>query len=197
MDDQELFEVWKRKDSNEQKVFNQHKDELADLATAQSQDVFNKIKRNILIEVTISIVVAVFFPAFFYQDPIFFWVMIVIMAASLYLSLKVYLGYLRDLRELNESSIISSLEKKVSILKRYVKQLYILVWVFTPIGFYFGLAYSVEYDELIWSQVLIVFGVSLPFLALTVWLVTKYVHAMYGRHLKKVEKIYQDLAASE
>jgi magnesium-transporting ATPase (P-type) len=197
MDDQELFEVWKRKDSNEQKVFNQHKDELANLAKAQSQDIFNKIKRNILIEVTISIIVAVFFPILFYQDPIFFWVMIVIMAASLFLSLGVYLRYLKDLRELNESSIISSLEKKVSILKRYVKQLNILVWVFTPIGFYFGLAYSLEYDELIWSQVLIVLGVTLPFLVLSVWLATKYVHAMYGKHLKKVEKIYQDLIESE
>ena len=72
MDEKELFEAWKGNDINENQVFEQHKDEFIKLAQKQSNDIFSKIKRNIISEGVLSIIVGVSFPVLFLSNPIFF-----------------------------------------------------------------------------------------------------------------------------
>ncbi|MEQ8237609.1 MAG: hypothetical protein RIA69_00280 [Cyclobacteriaceae bacterium] len=195
MDDQELFSVWKGMGQNEKRVLNQHEDEFLKIAQSRTNDIFTKIRNNIYWELGISVLCALFFPFLFLNEPVFFWIITALMVVSLGFGLVVYLRYLRDLSALNESSIIESLRKKVNILSRYVKQLYFLMYIFAPIGFVCGFTFSLDMEEIGLTQILIMAAISIPFLVLVIWLGRKYIHLLYGRHLKKIENIYSEMVS--
>ena len=148
MKDNELFEIWEqgsqREDDHKNKVLaNQRK-----IVTQQSNDVFSAIKRNILVEGFLSIVVAVISPFTFEIGSTEFWLMLVTMIAALFASLYEYKGYFDRLKSIQELDLKSSLEAKVNILTRYVKRMRFLLFIFMPIGFLFGLYIPLKTEEL-------------------------------------------------
>jgi len=195
MDDQELFSVWKGIGQNEKRVLNQHENEFLKIAQSQTNDIFNKIKNNIYWELGFSVLVAIFFPFLFLEDPVFFWIITPLTVVSMGLGLIVYLRYLRDIKALNEASIIESLRKKVNILSRYVKQLNLFMYLFMPIGFVCGFTSNLNMEEIGWIKILTLIAICIPFLALTIWLGRKYIYLLYGRHLKKIEEIYNEMVS--
>jgi hypothetical protein len=193
MDEKELFEAWKGTDKNESQVFEQHKDEFIQLAQKQSNDIFSKIKRNIVWEGVLSIIVGVSFPVLFLSNPIFFWIIIVLIVVALLVGINVYGKYWRDMKQLDDSSLIVSLEKKLAILTRYIKQLKIYLYLFMPLGFVVGVAFALKQEEIDLTRMIVIIAVTLPFLGIMLWLGKKYIHALYGKHLKNIEGIYKGL----
>jgi len=94
---------------------------------------------------------------------------------------------------LNELDILSSLHKKVHILERYVKQLHFYFYLFTPPSFLVGLYFSLQQQEFTVQRFLVISLVSLPFLALVIWLGKKYIHLLYGKHLKQLKEMLSEL----
>ena len=148
MDDKELFAAWNRGSEQEKQVLKQHQGEYLRLVRSQSNDVFAKIKKNIFWEVIISVIISVIFPFLFWNDPIFFWIIVGLMLVAAVVGGSVYRRYLLDMKQLNESSLVESLEKKLKILSHYVKRLYIYLYVFAPLGFVVGLAFALQEEEM-------------------------------------------------
>lgn len=193
MDEKELFEVWKGNDKNENQAFEQHKDEFIKLAQEQSNDIFSKIKRNIIWEGVLSIIVGVSFPVLFLSNPIFFWIIIVLMVVALFVGIKVYGKYWTDMKQLDDSSLMVSLEKKLAILTRYIKQLKTYLYLFMPLGFAVGVAFALKEEEIDLTRIIVITAFILPFLGIMLWLGKKYIYALYGNHLKNIEGIYEGL----
>jgi hypothetical protein len=193
MDDKELFAVWKEGDEKEKRTLEHHQGEYLGIAQSQSKDVFRKIRKNIVWETIMSVIIAVVFPFFFWDHAIFFWMIVVMMLASIVAGVKVYGKYLQDMNQLNESSMVESLRKKLLILSRYVKQLNFYLMVFLPLGFAVGFAFALKQEEITLARILVLAGVTLPFLGLLIWLGKKYIYALYGKHLKSIKGIYQRL----
>lgn len=193
MDEKQLFEAWKSYDKNEKRVYKLHKDEFLKLAKRKSNDIFAQIKMNMILEGILSILVGVFLPYIFLNNPIFFWIVVVLMLAALLIGFRVYGKYWKEMKQLNESSLVDSLEKKLAILSRYVKQLKVYLYLFMPIGFVVGFSFALKQEEIYLAKILILTGVSLPFLGLMIWLGKKYIYALYGKHLKRIEEIYNDM----
>ena len=123
MEDNELFEIWKKKDHQEKKVYNKYKEKYYQLLEQKSNDIFNKIRRNVLIELVftiISILSFILFPFISYHKampmPFYFKIMCFISLIASLFSIYLYLTYLKKIKFINEISIVDSLKKKLSIL---------------------------------------------------------------------------------
>ena len=116
-----------------------------------------------------------------------------LMLISLGVAIKIYWSYLRDIKQLNETNVVESLSKKLAILTRYVSQLNFYVLVFAPLGFAVGYTFALRQQEVDLTRVLVLLAFSLPFLGLIIWVCKKYIQVLYGRHLKRIEAIYQSL----
>ncbi len=193
MEEKELFEAWKKVDANEEKVFAQHEGDYAQLAQKKSNDIFRKINNNIISEAIATVVAIVAFPFLFLSEPVFFWLIMALMLLSTAVCIKVYARYLKDMKHLNELDLATSLKKKLNILKRYVKQLNLYMIIFSPIGFAVGFIFALKEEELGLMRIIVISGISLPFLGLVIWLGRKYIYALYGKHIKRVEEIYLSL----
>jgi hypothetical protein len=165
----------------------------SDLHSKKSNDIFRKIKNNIIAEGVISAIIVIVFPFIFLKEPIFFWLLLVIMFLAAAFGIKIYGKYLNDMKQLNESSLTVSLKKKLGILKRYVKQLNLYLLVFAPLGFALGFAFALKEEEISLIRIILIAGISLPFLGLMIWLGKKYIYALYGMHIKRIEEIFLNL----
>ena len=119
------------------------------------------------------------------------------MLVAVEFGIKIYAGYLRKIKQLNESALVVSLKKKHSILSHYVKQLNFYLLIFAPLGFVIGFGFALKDEALNAIQLLISAAIALAFLLLFIWLGRKYIHALYGKHLKSIEEIYQHLIEKE
>ena len=193
MDDKELFEAWRASSDQEKRWLKHHQGEYFKIAHSQSNDIFAKIRKNMLWEAIISVIVAIIFPFLFLNNAFFFWIIVILMILSVLAGVKVYGKYYQDMKRLNETSILESLKKKLMILSRYVRQLNIYVIIFMILGFAAGFAFALQDEEIEPMKVLVMAGFSLPFLILLIWLGRKYIHVLYGKHLKRIEEIYHNL----
>jgi hypothetical protein len=192
--DKELFETWKAAESKEQAVFKRHDGAFMKIAQNKSQDIFRKIQRNIIWELIATAIVAIVFPFFFYSQPTYFWGMVVFMIIAVIITIRVYGRYLYDMKQLNETTLMDSLEKKVAILTRDVRQLYLFFYLIAPIAFAIGFGFSLDQKEdFSWERILFLVGFALPFLLLFIWFGRKYIHSLYGKHLERIKTLYQDL----
>ena len=197
MNEEELFKAWKQVDKNEKRVFVQHQGDYERLAQQRSNDVFRKIKNNIIGESIVGAIVFVIFPFFFLEEPIFFWIITVLMIVSAVFSIPIYTKYFKDLKQLNESSVVESIKKKRAILTRYVKQLNFYTLIFAPLGFFVGLAFALKEDEITLVRMFTITAVSLPFLGVFLWLGKRYIHQMYGKFVKNLDDIYESLTDNQ
>ena len=123
MNEQQLFDAWKKSDELHQANFDETRLEIEKLAKQKSNDVFLKIRKTMNVEIAVTIVICAVFPFIFSNNEFYFMLIWILLIASLVIAFFIYGKYLRDMKNLNESSILVSLEKKIGILSRYIKQL--------------------------------------------------------------------------
>lgn len=190
MKDEDLFELW-NKNKPEEKHF--LTDEIKQSALKRSKDIFAKIRRKIIIEGAVSIVVALFFPALFWGMGAIFWLMIVFMAISASLSLYLSIDLLKKISGVNEQSILKSIQLKVAILKQYIKRLKVTSYFITPVGFILGMLVPLSHRDYETGETLFAIAFASPFLAISFWLVKKYIYLLYGKHLTETESILDEI----
>jgi len=197
MNENELFEAWEERTSNEQKKLQETQVQLKNIAQLKSADIFQKIYRNMIWELIITIPLTVVFPFLFWNDNVFFWLILALCIVSILIAARIYLGYIRDLKRINDENLIDSLEKKIKVLNRYVKQLNLTTILLGPIGFGVGVSFGLKPGEIDLAGLLILSLICIPVLFLLVWLSKKYIHQLYGKHLNYLKEMYASLIGNE
>ncbi|WP_396153143.1 hypothetical protein [Flavobacterium sp.] len=192
MNEKEMFELWDGQTSISKEL--PAISEVEKMARQKSTDVFKKIKTNIIIEFIIAIPLCIIsIPIMFSSEKELFWISIAITSLALFAGIKIYGKYLNAFKKLNQLNIVESLEKKIAILKRYVKQLNFYLIVFMPLGLILGILLSHGKSNINIQIILNISLVTLPFLLLCIWLGKKYIYQLYGRHLEQIQEIYSQL----
>jgi hypothetical protein len=189
MNEEEIFKIWDRSMPKKSSL----NIDVEKIAMRKSADLFMKIKKNIIVELIIAIPLCISLPVLFYNDGILFLVSIVITSLALITWSIIYSKYLYDFDKLNQVILLKSIEKKISILKRYVRQLNFYLIVFMPLGFLVGIFLYHGKSEISVHKILKVCLVTFPILLLFIWFGKKYIYQLYGRYLEQLQEIYSQL----
>ena len=198
MEDKELFDIWKKNDQQETVVYEKYKEEYTQLVKAQSHDIFKKISRNVWLELICTIASFFVFVGLILKyygmqnTPFYGFVFVAVLFIIVILSVWLYGKYLKDVKSINEVNIVDSLKKKIAILSNYIKRLNIFYAFSFVVGFVFGLYTSIENKGFHLFRFLRFLGISIPIILVCIWLGKKYIHALYGKHLVSIKKIYED-----
>lgn len=196
MEEKELKSLWKNTNKGADHYYQEIGPEVLTKAKKNSHDILNQVRKNIIIELVISAICTVVFPlAMLQQDAWKLIVGTVLIVFAMVFTLKEYLGYLKKMKRVNESDIKSALNTRIQILGGWIRRLKRLIYIFTPIGYFFGLAVGMEESggDLSTSYFLVKIAFAAPFLLLFVWFINKYLYWLYGKNLKKLEEIYDGL----
>ncbi|MGB3180442.1 MAG: hypothetical protein WBB45_03580 [Cyclobacteriaceae bacterium] len=189
MNDDELLDLWKAGGKTSQKYYEHIRPEIMEKANTQSNDILNKVRKNIIAETIASVVVAIIMPFFFYHNTAFFFTMLVATAAALAYSLYINRNYLRRIRSVNTHNIIEGLKSRIEILSDYVSRIKRSLYILTPVGFYLGFAFAISEEGAFNAQRFSVLVVATsPALFLILWLGKRYIGRLYGRHLTSLQK---------
>ncbi|MCA6436970.1 MAG: hypothetical protein ACK5QC_06525 [Bacteroidota bacterium] len=189
MNEEEIFKIWDRSMPKKSSL----NIDVEKIAMRKSADLCMKIKKNIIVELIIAIPLCISLPVLFYNDGILFLVSIVITSLALITGSIIYSKYLYDFDKLNQVILLKSIEKKISILKRYVRQLNFYLIVFMPLGFLVGIFLYHGKSEISVHKILKVCLVTFPILLLFIWFGKKYIYQLYGRYLEQLQEIYSQL----
>lgn len=199
MEEKDLQGLWNHSGEKASDYYGEIEGEVLRKAKSQSHSILQKVRRNIIKELVASAVAAVAFPFFIKDNAIIFWLTALVMALAMGFTLKVYLGYLKDIKQINDGNVVTGLEKKARVLSGYIKQVITLVYIFAPIGFMLGLAMTAAdhgftfNEEFGLNEVIIQFVIGIPFLFVTFWGFKKYIHWLYGRHLQSLNELLDGL----
>lgn len=196
MNDNELMDWWNQDKANEQAIWERKKEQLQTIANSKSNDIFKRIERNIILESLVSVVLLALLSYVFYREFNQLW-FAVALAVIVAFGFVIYGKYLYQIKSIQEVKVVDSLNLKINILKKYIYQLKLYNYVFTPIGFVIGLLVKVPEDELALEAWFWLIGISVPILGFVLWLMGKYIYKMYGRHLESIQAIYTDLTQTE
>lgn len=194
MEERDLREIWKGSEHGAESYYREIQDNVLKKARKRSHSIFARVHRTMIIEMVLSVIVAVVFPFVFWEHPVYFIIVAVIMAGALLLSIKLYNDYRKQIRSISETQVVTSLQKKVNVLGAFVKRLNFYMFVLGPIAFFLGLSFSLLTEgELEFERILLVILFSLPFLALFIWLSKKYIDLLYKRPLNQLKEVLSDL----
>jgi hypothetical protein len=193
MDDKSLRSLWKEETPEERAFLESHRGQFEKMAQRKSQDVFARIKRNIILEGACSLAIAVIFPFFFLSQPFFFWLVLSLMVVSTINCFWYYDRYLRGIRSLQESSLLDSLNQKAALLQVYVRRMKWIGVVYIILGYGVGLSFALAQGEIYPLRLIVLGAISIPIIVLLLWLANLYIRALYGKHLKEILKLKSDL----
>lgn len=195
MNEDKWIANWKQISHKEKEILEKNRGDFKKIAMEKSNDIFNKIKATMKVEAILSLVVALVFPFLFLEAGYYFWIMTALMLAALIVTLKVYWDCWKGLSHIQEKDIVSSLARKTQILAKYIRTLKFICYFFGLVGFVVGFNYSLfESNSSLETEKLgITIALSIPILGLFYWLINKYIYGLYGRHLKSIKAVYQNL----
>jgi hypothetical protein len=190
-EEKDLINLWKSQQPASSREWNAGEIKSA---AKKSEDVFKKIYRNIKWEIGFT---AVMIPAAIYafrDEGVFLWLFVALLSIAIVVSVPLYRNVIVGLKNIEEVSVKESLQKKVGVLQKYISQLHLYVYVFTPISFYLGFFISLQEDgDKSSEELLIACAIGFPFMLLTIYLMKRYVYWLYGKHLKSLEKLLDHL----
>ncbi len=189
MEDNNIKSLWKKSDKQAGAYYGKIEDELIKKASKESQSLFARIKRNIIIELWVSVILAIALPFIFWKDKMEFAIVAVLVVALLAVTFYYYLRYLNQIKTVNEPNVLEALKIKEKILSAYVKRLYLLFYIAVPVGFFIGLAFGDQVFVFFSLKTLIQVAVATPLLILVFWLGRKYIYALYTKHLIHLREI--------
>lgn len=195
-EDKELFGLWKSSDEKEKKMRSDLTLHSLDHYQKKSNDIFGRIRRNMLIELVASAVAAVALPYAFRNAHYFGW-LVLLMAVAVLLTVYIYGGYFKEIRDLNAGSIRESLERKHSILKRYIRRLYIINYTLVPVAAFAGVLMKTGPELFEQTEpLLVILGILAVLSVIMMFLIRLYINALYGKHYKRVTKLLEEMNAS-
>lgn len=193
MEDNNIKSLWKKSNAQAGQYYGEIEEELIKKASKESQGLFARIRRNIIIELWLSVIVALGFPFFFWHNKMEFAIVATLVIIALAVTFYYYLGYLKQVKDVNEPNVLEALKTKEKILTAYVKRLYWIFYIALPLGFFMGLVFGDQEFILFSLKTLIQVAVAVPILILVLWLGRKYIHALYGKHLEHLREIIAGL----
>ncbi len=199
MEEQDLKNIWHKTDKQAGEYYEGIAPEILKKAKKSSHDILARVRMNIMIELWLSGITTVAFPLLFLNN----WILLVsstlLIVWAMIATLRVYLGYLRRMKAVNEENLLDSLTKKVEILGGWVKRVKRMVFFFSTLGYLFGMFIAVAEDGFVmreWGspkEILIEAVVTLVFLGLFLLFCERYVHWMYGRKLNRLKEVLNGL----
>ncbi len=201
----DLEHIW---DSDREKA-RRHYDSLDDvegLAKRQSRSVLNKIHRNIWMETIFSVllIVVLTYSIYTWDSGLPFWIFSGFFAFIIYLSVRVYLRFARDLHRAHQQGVAEALRRYVRVVGHYIRRQKVLVWYVTPLGYLVGLVVAslAEPKTQTFVEILKQIGlgalIGLPLLVLIIWFFSKkYLKWVYVPHYESLKQILQHLEQEE
>lgn len=193
MENNDIKNIWKESEKQAFGYYHQIEPALLDKAQSQSDDIFNRIRRKIRIELLLSVIIALGFPWLFAHNVNAVTGIYIFFVIALGLTTWFYLGFLKKIRNVQEQNILKALTQKEILLARYVKWQYILSITGLIVGGFFGLFIDMDKDISI-EKIGLMILIMLPILAIIYYfLIKRYIHAMYGKHLVELRDILKGL----
>ncbi|PLX21702.1 MAG: hypothetical protein C0599_07525 [Salinivirgaceae bacterium] len=193
MKEHNIESLWKSSTQKASDYYKSIEDEILQKANKDSNGLFAKIRRNIIIELIASLIVAFVFPFLFIEDKTAFAVVGVFMMVLLALTFYFYLNYLQRIKNVHEPDILTALKLKEKILAGYIRKmklfLYVAVIIGFAVGFFSGNTSFVLFD----IKNLIGLAIGVPIVLLFIWLGNKYIWALYQKHLDKLRESIKGL----
>lgn len=192
MKEDSLKGIWNKGDDNAKKYFEEIEESVLEKVQKSSNDVLQKVKRNAIAELIASVIIVVCYLFYFSNFPNFS-IIGAILILLLALTIWFYVSFLTSIKKAEKSSVLDTLKAKLSILKKYVKWMTLLIYIFSPVAFYFGFSFSFFQTNEIGSELAIAVIISLPFLFAFIWGCKKYLHWLYGKNIEKLTAIVDGL----
>lgn len=204
MSELDLNKIW----NSDRKKARDHYESLSDvekLARQKSDNILNKIRRNILMESIASVILVILVGIAFYKwEMLVFWGFIVFIIIVMILSFRLYLNFARSLQEVNQQDVLNSLKEYVRITGHYIKRLKVYIYYVTPVGYLVGLTFGTFADagSDTTEQLLIRIGIGvligIPILVPIIWFINKkYIKWLYGKHYEALKKVLDNLQKEE
>ncbi|MCF8330914.1 MAG: hypothetical protein K9H84_00525 [Bacteroidales bacterium] len=204
MNEFDINNIW---NTDHQEAFD-HYQSLSDIekiAKKQSGNILYKIRRNMIIEFIITLIIAVAIGlAILNWDIMLFSGYVVIMVISVYISFREYYKCHIMIKHVNQKNITKAIKDYLDILKNYIRRTKIWVNYITPVAFITGIVLTVisqsPGENL--TNLLLHIGLAvltgIPFLILIIWFANKkYINWVYGRQYENLKSILQRLESYE
>ena len=116
-------------------------EDIQRLAGKRSDNILSKLRRNIIIELIVSVIILLLLAIAVYRwdNGAPFWIFAVTFAVITWVSFRLYIRFLRQLREVNQKSILEALRAYVRLVEKYIRRMKLLIYYLTPVGYLVGL----------------------------------------------------------
>lgn len=195
MEDQTLKNLWQKARLQGEDYYEDHKSEILEKAQKNSKTIFDRIYRTMMIEAGITLLIClVALPFLFMSSTLFFILFSLLIVMASLLSLQAFRKYRKQLSVIRSGSVVNSLKEKSHVLQSYISRIKKLTYFLMPPSFFLGFFYSVQQEgEVNWLALGIALVLSIPVILGLFWFTNKYLHLLYGRHLKKLREMIDHL----
>lgn len=191
-EDEDLIGLWKSSDQSEKKMEATVSHFGESYFQKQGKDIFQRIRRNMVVELWASAVAAIGFPFILKDDP-FFWWLTGLMVIAVIVTIRIYGSYFRSIRQIHEGSIIESLTKKKDVLGKYLRRMHLTNYIIVPLSVGVGY-FRADTDIVLFSEH---FYIALAICAVTsavfIILIRMYIQALYGKYYEQVTEMLNRL----
>ncbi|MFK7905582.1 MAG: hypothetical protein AB8B69_10675 [Chitinophagales bacterium] len=200
MDEFNLDNVWKDSENQAGEYYKSIEGEVEVMARKSSHSILTKLKRTILWEWGVSVLMLVLLlPVLYYtHTPRFY--LHAILCSIIFIAVWIpYQKMLKKIKITPTQNILHCIESYIEILEGFIKQIKALIWVFFPIALVVGLfPQSKSISEISWSFALIMSSVMTLIFALVYWFLVKlYIPKLYGQPKKEFEELLERLKSEE
>lgn len=204
MSELDLNKIW-NSDREKARDYYESLSDVEKLAKQKSDNILNKIRRNILVESVASIILVILVGIAFYNwERLVFWGFLVFIVIVTAMSFRLYVNFAHSLRDVNQQNILNSLKEYVRITGHYIKRLKVYIYYVTPIGYMVGLAFGTFADagsetaEQLLLRIGIGILIGIPILIPMIWFFNKkYIKWLYGRHHEALKQVLENLEKEE
>lgn len=205
MSSPDFNDLWNASTADADTHFSRIHQRLAASVKRQSKGVLDRVLRNSLGELVLTILLCLITMHVGQKEGIPLAPLVVVTAAATGFAGYLYLKLRKEIQSVQTQSIKENLGTHVSILRRFINHLNRHLLYVMPVAYLVGLALSGmkgQWPIEDWGAYLKIIGIAaligIPILVLVIWAIRKYyVYALYGRHLKELEQLHADLVGQE
>jgi len=198
MDEFNLDNVWKDSENQAGEYYKSIEGEVEVMARKDSHSILSKLKKTILWEWVVSVLMLFVLLMVLYNTPRFY--LCVIFGAITFIAVWIpYQKMLKKIKITPTQNILRCIESYIEILEDFIKQIKSLIWVLIPIGLLVGFSTETkDISEISWSFVLTMCSTMVVTLGLVYWFLVKvYIPRLYGQPKKEFEDLLESLKSEE
>lgn len=202
MEEFDLNKAWEEGDDSAKEYYKTIEEEVLSMARKNSNDILNRIKRNIKGEWIANAVIYPMIGFILWDDPLF-WAYVVFAILILGIAWLPYRKLLKRIDETSSKNIVDALKSYVEILADFTQRMKTLFWMLMIPSLFFGFYLGISQSGGIPSEKITFKLVSITILALgavfglTYWFsFKKYFPWLYGKPKNELKKLLEDLKSS-